>query len=72
MAIDSEIVSIQIEEDLEKIVNSVDIEYTTGTTTRTNATSITAYDTMGKKISRKEITNLSSAQAYGDAYVANF
>jgi hypothetical protein len=72
MAIDSEISSIKVEENLEKIVNSVDIEYTTGIVTRTNPTSITAYDTMGKKVARKEITTLLSAQAYGDAYVAEF
>jgi hypothetical protein len=72
MAIDSEISSITVQENLEKIVNSVDIEYATGIVTRTNPTSITAYDTMGKKVSRKEITTLLSAQAYGDAYVAEF
>ena len=72
MAIDWEIVSIDITEDLEKIVNSVDVEYTTWTTTRTNPASIALYDTMWKKIRRLEITNLLSAQSFWDWYVAEF
>lgn len=70
--IDGEIDSITTEDDLERVVNSVTLDWSAGTVTSSDSASITLYDTMKISISQKDLLSAPSAQNYADAYIAKY
>lgn len=67
-----EINSILKVDDSTEIVNDLILAYNWGTTTATDATSITSYWTREKYISDTTLSNLATADEYASAYIAKY
>ncbi len=71
-SIDGEIDSIIMDDDLEKVVNSVEVEWSTWVVTATDPTSIALYDMRKKRISKTELKDSTSAQNYANQYITKY
>jgi hypothetical protein len=66
----SDIESMTVEENLERLVNSYILDYTGGTVTAQNAASIASYGIRELRESKTEITNSATANAAAAAYIS--
>ena len=67
-----DVIKLDIDEDALNIVNQLHLNYKTGTKTYSDATSISTYWLREKFISNTRIADVTSADEYGDAYIAEF